>query len=275
MPLLRPAMHVVAFDGKALKGSFDNFNDVKAKQVLSAFAVNTALVLAHIEIDEKSNEIPAGAETVGRTQRGRPYRHLRCDALSKKTFEAAAAANAHLIVQLKDNELTLRQNVEAVCNTTTPLSGVRTVYEKRRNRHETRTVAVFDATPAVVGTQWEPYVAAVVQVERTVHAFQPATSLWRTSAETSFYLCNCMIDANRAAIAVRMHWGIENKFHYTRDVTLREDASRIRKNPGVFARIRCFAYNILRFNQSDIIPQDRYAAALGGLKSIFSMTFSK
>jgi hypothetical protein len=52
-------MHVVAFDGKALKGSFDNFNDVKAKQVLSAFAVNTALVLAHIEIDEKSNEIPA------------------------------------------------------------------------------------------------------------------------------------------------------------------------------------------------------------------------
>ena len=50
---------VIAFDGKTLKGSFDNFNDIKAKQVLSAFAVDTALVLAHIEIDEKSNEIPA------------------------------------------------------------------------------------------------------------------------------------------------------------------------------------------------------------------------
>jgi len=50
---------VVAFDGKALKGSFDSFNDAKAKQVLSAFALDTALVLAHIEIDEKSNEIPA------------------------------------------------------------------------------------------------------------------------------------------------------------------------------------------------------------------------
>ena len=87
-------------------------------------------------------------------------------------------------------------------------------------------------------------------------------------------MSNCMIDANRAAIAVRMHWGIENKLHYTRGVTLREDASRIRKNPGVLAR-RSFAYNILRFNQSDTIPQDRYAAALGGLKSIFSMTFSK
>jgi hypothetical protein len=163
--------------------------------------------------------------------------------LSKKTFEAAAAANAHLIVQLKDNQLTLRQKVEAACNTTMPLSGVRTVDEKRRNRHETRTIAVFDATPAVVGTQWEPYVAAVVQVERAVHAFACTGG-----SKTSFT---------------------------TRDVTLREDASRIRKNPGVFARIRNFAYNILRFNQSDTIPQDRYAAALGGLKSIFSMTFSK
>ncbi|WP_291566208.1 ISAs1 family transposase [Bradyrhizobium sp.] len=54
-----PGARVIAFDGKALKGSFDSFNDAKAKQVLSAFAVDTALVLAHIDIDEKSNEIPA------------------------------------------------------------------------------------------------------------------------------------------------------------------------------------------------------------------------
>jgi hypothetical protein len=67
--------------------------------------------------------------------------------------------------------------------------------------------------------------------------------------------------------------GIENKLHYTRDVTLREDASRIRKNPGIFARMRSFAYNILRFNQSDTIAQDRYAAALGGLKSLLSMNW--
>jgi hypothetical protein len=193
--------------------------------------------------------------------------------LSKKTFEAAAAANAHLIVQLKDNQPTLCQKVEAACNTASPLSGVRTIDEKNRNRHETRIIAVFDPAPAVVGTEWEPYVAAVIAVERSVHTFQPATGLWKTSDETSFYLSNRLIDANRAALAIRKHWGIENKLHYTRDVTLREDASRIRKNPGIFARMRSFAYNILRFNQSDTIAQDRYAAALGGLKSILSMSF--
>ena len=193
--------------------------------------------------------------------------------MSKKTFEAAAAANAYLIVQLKDNQPTLCQKVEAACNTALPLSGVRTLDEKKRNRHETRIIAVFDPAPAVVGTEWEPYVAAVIQVERTVHAFQPATGLWKTSDETSFYLSNRLIDANNAAFAIRKHWGIENKLHYTRDVTLREDASRIRKNPGIFARMRSFAYNILRFNQSDTIAQDRYAAALGGLKSLLSMSF--
>jgi hypothetical protein len=52
-------VRIIAFDGKALRLSFDNFNDIKARQVLSAFAVDTALVLAHIDIDEKSNEIPA------------------------------------------------------------------------------------------------------------------------------------------------------------------------------------------------------------------------
>ena len=192
--------------------------------------------------------------------------------MPKKTFEAAAAANAHLIVQLKDNQPTLCQKVEAACNTALPLSGVQTVDEKKCNRHETRNIAVFDPAPAVVGTELA-HVAAVIAVERSVHTFQPATGLWKTSDETSFDLSNRLIDANHAAVAIRKHWGIENKLHYTRDVTLREDASRIRKNPGIFARMRSFAYNILRFNQSDTIAQDRYAAALGGLKSILSMNF--
>lgn len=50
---------VVAIDGKTLRHSFDAFNDQKAAHVLSAFAVDDALILGHLEIDEKSNEIPA------------------------------------------------------------------------------------------------------------------------------------------------------------------------------------------------------------------------
>ena len=53
------AMPVVAIDGKTLRHSFDAFNDRKAAHVLSAFAAADALILGHLEVDEKSNEIPA------------------------------------------------------------------------------------------------------------------------------------------------------------------------------------------------------------------------
>jgi hypothetical protein len=48
----------IAVDGKALRLSFDNFCDRKAAHILSVFASDPALVLAHLECDEKSNEIP-------------------------------------------------------------------------------------------------------------------------------------------------------------------------------------------------------------------------
>lgn len=54
-----PGQGSIALDGKTLRGSFDNFNDRAAAQVLSAFATDTALILAHVDIAAKSNEIPA------------------------------------------------------------------------------------------------------------------------------------------------------------------------------------------------------------------------
>jgi predicted transposase YbfD/YdcC len=47
-------------------------------------------------------------------------------------------------------------------------------------------------------------------------------------------------DAGRMLGLVREHWGIENGSHYRRDVTLGEDASRVRKGsaPEVMAALR-------------------------------------
>lgn len=47
-------------------------------------------------------------------------------------------------------------------------------------------------------------------------------------------------DAGRLLALSRGHWGIENGLHYKRDVTLGEDASRIRREgaPQVMAALR-------------------------------------
>ena len=50
-----------------------------------------------------------------------------------------------------------------------------------------------------------------------------------------------------------------------------EDRSRIRTNPGVFARLRSFAFNILKANRTDTLSQDRYRAGLAGIAKLLKM----
>src|SRR6266436_6291481 len=50
---------ILAFDGKALRGSFDAFNDAKARQILCSFAVDTALVHALTLLDDHPITAPA------------------------------------------------------------------------------------------------------------------------------------------------------------------------------------------------------------------------
>lgn len=52
-------VRVVAFDGKTLRGSFDHFADRAAVHLVSAFDVTSGLILGHIEVGGKENEIPA------------------------------------------------------------------------------------------------------------------------------------------------------------------------------------------------------------------------
>lgn len=48
----------ISMDGKVVRGSFDHFEDQKAIQVLSAFLLGKDIILAHEEIEKKTNEIP-------------------------------------------------------------------------------------------------------------------------------------------------------------------------------------------------------------------------
>jgi len=174
-------------------------------------------------------------------------------------------------VGVKDNQPTLHQRIQEVLATTAPL-GSACSHDKGRSRDERRTVAVFDPAGMLADTDWHPHVAAIIRVERRVYTRNAKTGLLRHSAETAFYVSNTPVAATRAAKAIRAHWRIENTSHYSRDVTLGEDRSRIRTNPGVFARLRSFAFNILKANRTDTLSQDRYRAGLAGIRNLLSLT---
>jgi Transposase DDE domain len=165
------------------------------------------------------------------------------------------------------------QQAENLCASRDPAS-TDTSVTRGRNRHETRIAELFSATHAVAGTEWQSLINGIVRLSRNVLHRNPKTGLWSSTSEVAYYVVSSPASAHSAATAIRGHWHIENKLHYTRDVTFREDHSRIRQNPGVFARLRSFAYNILRCNQTSTFSQDRYAAALAGLGQLLKWRIS-
>ena len=162
-------------------------------------------------------------------------------------------------MQVKDNQPSLLRRLEDIAATTAPIA-IDDSRNLARNRQEDRRVAVYLPGSALDDTEWEPLVAAVVRVERNTLIRSAATGQWTTRRETAFYASSVMLPANAFANAIRNHWAIENQNHWVRDVTLAEDASRIRVNP--VARLRSQTLNIARANGVTNIAEALWAAAL-------------
>ena len=63
-PIPSDGLSAIAVDGKTLRGSFDAFSDRKAAHMMSALRQADQIVLGHLMVAEKSNEIPAAPELI-------------------------------------------------------------------------------------------------------------------------------------------------------------------------------------------------------------------
>ena len=85
-------------------------------------------------------------------------------------------------------------------------------------------------------------------------AFRPTrerTASGRTTTEVVYGITSlprALADPRRLLELTRRHWGIENGLHHVRDVTLGEDACRVRSGaaPQALAAIRNVAIRLLR-----------------------------
>jgi hypothetical protein len=101
------------------------------------------------------------------------------------------------------------------------------------------------ATTALAGYLDWPDLAQVGRVEAEV------TRDGKTTREVRYFLTSvprAWADALQLLRWVRGHWSIENRTHYVRDVTMGEDASRVRQGSGphVLAAVRNAALALLR-----------------------------
>jgi hypothetical protein len=149
----------------------------------------------------------------------------------------------------------------SLCAEQDPFDRHATVDRGRHGRQEHRRVEVF-AVAGRLPPEWRGTIACAARVSRLSWCKDTRTGLWRPRREVAYYVSQVALTAEAFGRAVRAHWGIENRSHHVRDRILGEDASRIRCRPGVFARLRSFALNILRARGVTNVSEAVYTNAL-------------
>lgn len=253
------AAEQVCVDGKTVRGSRNGANP--AVHLVSAFAGQARWVLAQQAVAEKANEITAIPDLLGLLDLRGAVVSIDAMGCQKTIARQIVEGGADDVLALKDNHPTLCEDVQLWLDTEVVhgrLTVTETV-EKDHGRIEIRRYALSDringleAKPDWVGLQ------AVGRVEsiRTIGN--------QTSTECRYFLCS-FSDQDRFAVAVRMHWGIENQQHWVLDVQFAEDACRTRHDHSAenLALIRRVALNMLRHNgpPRDSIRRRKLRAAL-------------
>lgn len=154
------------------------------------------------------------------------------------------------ILHVKGNQKFLLRSCERTAENEPP-TDTSTSHARGHGRRERRIAQVFTSIAsfsASVRKQWGMYIKAVIKVTRDKKEFNTKDKRWKQSREDAYYITTKALSAKDSNAFIRRHWWIENKNHYVRDVTMREDASRIRRNPDRMVRLKSFALNVLRDN---------------------------
>ena len=219
---------IVAIDGKTLRRSHNHGAGLAALHMVSAWAAQNRLALGQVATDAKSNEITAIPRLL-------ELLHIQgcivtIDAMGCQTKIAAliVARGGDDLLALKGNQGTLAAEVEeafidadAKDYVGLPSQVVETVEQGhgRRERRRYRTLGQLDGLSN--GAAWQGLnMLGMVESECERDG--------KITCETRYYIGSIGLDAQTFASAARGHWGIENSLHWSLDVALREDDSRVR-----------------------------------------------
>jgi len=250
-PVLLPA---IAVDGKAMRGAIGP--DGLMPYLLAAATHGESVVIAERLVGAKTNEVPEFAPLL--RDLGVPVSGCVFTMDAGHTVRAHAGflaeeLFAHYVMTVKQNQKGLFDRLNALDWTSVPIS--HTTIDKGHGRHEKRTIQVTDA-PDDLGF---PHCSQVFLIERyttrTVRKRRKNSRKYKTvKVKTAVAALGITSLSSREAAPhhlaayVRGHWAIENKIHWVRDVTFREDASQIKTaaRPRVMATLRNLAIGLLR-----------------------------
>lgn len=232
---------VIALDGKTVRGA--KGKDGKAPHLLSAMVTGARAVIAQKDVDAKTNEITqvrpllddldiAGALVTADAL------HVQKDTARYLVQDKQAD---YLFTAVKDNQPSLFDALDALDWGNTPVTHV--MRDKGHGRDETRTIQVLPVPDGLF-----PHAAQACLIERYVR--EPGTGELRSAVAALGITSRTPARGGTPEVlarAARGHWEIE-ALHHIRDVTMKEDAQRLRAGTSaqVTASLRNTAIAALR-----------------------------
>jgi predicted transposase YbfD/YdcC len=240
---------LIAIDGKTSRRSHDRAKGRKPLHMVSAWAAGQRIVLGQQACEEKSNEITA----IPRLLRNLVLKNtlVTIDAMGTQTKIAQAIRDGggDYVLALKKNWPGIYAEVELLFKD--PPAG--TIFEMHRTvdgcngRIATRHHTVCHDIDWMASDRrypGEPEFPGLAMIGRVVSEVERDGVIVH---ETRYYLSSARLSPEMFGWAVRGHWAIENRLHWTLDVVFREDLARLRTGnaPANMAIVRHAALNLL------------------------------
>lgn len=257
-------LHGAGIDGKLLCGS----SKQKASQphLLAGLTHKLGLVLGQVAVSEKSNEITAFFDLIEMLVLEGVV--ITGDAMftQRHIAEKIISNRGEYLLSVQANQPSLLEDIKQAFtdqwwmrDTLTEVS----LTDAYAGRIEER---ILQVSTAMEGYSDWPGMKRVLKMERKITTKRTGV----VRQEEAYAITS--LDERRASAEELMklwreHWHIENKLHYVRDVTFKEDQSQVRRGkiPQVMAALRNVAISLMRVEGATNIAAAcrRYAAQPG------------
>ena len=241
---------IIAIDGKTLKGSFKKKNKTDTIHMVSAFSAANSVVLGQVKTDDKSNEITAIPTLLDLLDiRGCL---VTIDAMGTQTKIAKKIVNkgGDYLLPVKGNQKKLQSALHDIFSISRLEAKETEAYstsEKGHGREENRHCMVADASE--IGDlvfEWP-----ALKTLGYVVSFRTEKGK-ETTVAVKLYISSAELNAKALLNASRDHWSVENNLHWQLDVSMNEDACRIRQHNSTenLATVRHTSLNLLKSEKS-------------------------
>jgi predicted transposase YbfD/YdcC len=232
----------VAIDGKTLACSGESATGKEALHLVSAWATQHGVVLGQVATADHSNEITAIPVLLQLLDVRGAVVTIDAMGCQKAIARQVREQGGDYVLAVKGNQKHLQEVVQLKLGpgrSKVARYKMRT-RDKSHGRTEQRTYTAM-AAPLAITRHW-PDAQSIVRVCRETNEQGKKTK------EVRQFVSSLPPKVERLAALIRGHWGIENRLHWSLDVTFNEDQSRIRQGHAAenAALLRRLSLSILK-----------------------------